>query len=192
MENFDLPGQAVVYLARHAAPDRSRKDLTYHLPPGPPLTSQGIAEAHELAQFAYSAGVKNIISSPLERCRHTAEIISQLNAAPVEVDKRLIELLPDEGYASVLKRVWPVFEAATQASLQAGPVVLLTHGGVVSVLLLALGMSSDLLSAQCVFDYNNPVHTAGAWQASRNISDGGWRLRLAFTPQAVVEPAQAD
>jgi broad specificity phosphatase PhoE len=36
---------AIIYFIRHATPDRRRTDLSYHTPPGPPLTAQGEHEA---------------------------------------------------------------------------------------------------------------------------------------------------
>ena len=43
-----------IYLIRHATPDWTRKDIPYHLPPGPPLIEQGLAEAQALAAFLLS------------------------------------------------------------------------------------------------------------------------------------------
>ena len=63
-----------IYLIRHATPDWSRTDLVYHLPPGPPLTAQGEAEAAKLGDFLRDMDVRHIFTSPLVRCLRTAEI----------------------------------------------------------------------------------------------------------------------
>ncbi len=75
-----------IYLARHASPDWNRKDIPYHIPPGPPLTPQGRLEAAALGAFLRPAGVSTIASSPLERCQHTAQIVGAALGLPVEVD----------------------------------------------------------------------------------------------------------
>ena len=49
-----------VYLVRHATPDWSLKDIPYHLPPGPPLTSVGDKEAAEFWQRFY----RTLVTTP--------------------------------------------------------------------------------------------------------------------------------
>ena len=85
-----------VYLVRHASPDWNRKDIPYHLPPGPPLTEQGLVEAHALGQFLRLVDVQQLWTSPLERCQHTAEIIAGITGAPVTVNQELREWQPQE------------------------------------------------------------------------------------------------
>ncbi len=54
-----------IYLTRHATPDWSRTDIRYDIPPGPPLTAQGEAEAEKLGIFLASAGVTQTLRQPL-------------------------------------------------------------------------------------------------------------------------------
>ena len=100
----------IIYLVRHATPDWNRRDIPYHLPPGPPLTEQGVAEAQALAAFLRQAGVGFLITSPLERCQHTAQIAATQSAVEVEIDPALQELQPGETEAAVLARVLPVVQ----------------------------------------------------------------------------------
>jgi broad specificity phosphatase PhoE len=180
-EDFSM----LIYLIRHALPDWTRTDIPYHLPPGPPLTSQGIQEAGQLAHFLKGVGVRRLFSSPLERALHTTQIVAQVTGAPYEINPGLIEWQPDDTEETVRQRIWPVFELASQISQVEGSVGLITHGGPIGVLLLALGLSAEALNAQRVFDHRNPVPTAGAWQALQNGMPESWSLRLVFQPGPV-------
>ncbi len=175
----------LVFLARHASPDLTRSDLIYHLPPGPPLTAQGQAEAQALGLFFQSAGVTKVYSSPLERCAQTARIITQVVSIPSEILPGLTELQPGEDKASLHARLWPLFEQAARES-QNQPVALLTHGGAVTFLLGALGMDEATLNLRLTFDHRNPIPPAGSWSVSRDGEGQPWELRLAFTPPAIL------
>jgi broad specificity phosphatase PhoE len=170
-----------IYLIRHGTPDWNRKDLPYYKIPGPPLTEQGKAEALALANFLKSAGVRLLVTSPLERTLHTAQIISQALDIPLLVDDRLMEWQPGETPADILDRARPVFEQALEDCAGLSPVGLVTHGGHVAVLLQMLGMDEKTLAAQRHFDYGNPLPPGAAWQVRRD--DGKWQLDLAFIPQ---------
>ena len=85
-----------IYLIRHATPDWNRKDIPYHLPPGPPLVEKGEAEAGELGRFLAEVGVGHLYYSPLERCQHTAQIAGLIaGVVPIE-SPGLIEIQPGE------------------------------------------------------------------------------------------------
>src|SRR5436309_8776069 len=127
-----------IYLIRHATPDWSRTDLVYHLPPGPPLTAQGEAEAAKLGDFLRDMDVKHIFSSPLVRCWRTAEIAGAAVGLTPQEDARLAELRPNEKPAEVLARLWPALVHAGELCLDSGAVALVTHGGAVSLLLAEL------------------------------------------------------
>ena len=172
----------VIYLIRHATPDWSRSDLAYHVPPGPPLVEQGCQEAQTLGDFLRGAGVRRLFTSPLERCQATAEIAAAEARLTVQVEEGLIEWQPGEDQATVTARVWPVFEAALKAGDADGPVGLVSHGGPIAMLLLALGMGEAALAAQRCFDRGNPLPPAGAWEVRKAGDGDGWRLRLAFVP----------
>lgn len=174
-----------IYLVRHATPDWSRTDIPYHIPPGPPLTEQGRAEAEALGAFLHQAGVRQIFTSPLERCHHTAQIAGALAGAPVETLPELGEWSPGETMQAMRERTWPAFEQACLACAETGPVALVTHGGPVLVLLEALGMPPEVSREHRIYDHRNPLPPAGAWLAQRNGQGEAWALELVFTPQAV-------
>lgn len=177
------------YLARHATPDRFRSGFIYHQLPGPPLTLQGIQEAQLLGIYFMSAGVRRIFTSPFERCRHTAELAAEAAGIPWQVEESLGELQPGETPESILARVGPVFERVYALDSSDGPAALLTHGGVVSILLNHLGLDGDELAKQKTFDFGNPLPPAGVWLAKRPSPESPWDLRLVFQPELVAAEA---
>lgn len=174
-----------IYLARHASPDWNRKDIPYHIPPGPPLTPQGRLEAAALGAFLRPAGVSSITSSPLERCQHTAQIVGDTLGLPVEVDETLTEWQPDESSDALGRRMWRIFSETWEANAQNGheAALLLTHGGPIMELLRRLGMSDKAIEKQRIYDHRNPVPPAGVWQVSRAPDGGSWELKLVFVPE---------
>lgn len=176
----------MIYLARHATPEFNRTDLVYYLPPGPPLTVQGQAEAQALGLFLKEAGVAKVHSSPLERCAHTAQIISSVTGIPHDVLPGLTELQPGEDKTALRARLWPIFTEANRESENGSPMALLTHGGAVAFLLSELGMHEDVLNHILTFDHRTPLPPAGAWEVSPNGEGQPWKLRLAFTPPPII------
>lgn len=174
-----------LFLVRHASPDWNRPDLPYHIPPGPPLSPQGLAEAQALAAFLQTTGVQRLLTSPLERCLHTAQIVSTATGASLEVVDALREWQPHENKEIVLARALPVVEQAWQA-IQAngasGPVALFTHGGPILALLSALGIDDNTLETLRIYDYRNPLPPAGVWQVSSQPASKDRELKLVFTP----------
>ena len=59
---------------------------------GIPLTDLGIKQAQHTAQLVENMNVSAIYSSPIQRAKHTAEIVGKHNSLDVEMDDRLIEL----------------------------------------------------------------------------------------------------
>jgi broad specificity phosphatase PhoE len=174
----------VFYLVRHATPDWTRSDLPYHLPPGPPLTAQGESEAVQLGAFLREAGVRRIYASPLERCWRTAQIVAGEDI-PHQIEECLIEWGPNEKEAEVRARCWPFWEQLGNGSAEPGPVVLVTHGGPITLLLKELGLDRLVLDHyRKLFDRNNPLPPAGAWRVTRSAPDATWELSLAFVPEA--------
>jgi probable phosphoglycerate mutase len=174
-----------VYIIRHATPDWNRKDLVYHLPPGPPLTELGEVEAGALGAFLLNAGVTRLHASPLERTLRTAQIAAQVAGAQVQVDERLIEWQPEEAHAAIRSRMLAALETLQSHNGHGQPLGLVSHGGPIDVLLQALGMPESMVAAHRRFDHANPIPPAGAWQAWRASSAHPWELRLVFTPAGV-------
>jgi broad specificity phosphatase PhoE len=175
---------ATLYLIRHATPDWSRRDLPYHLPPGPPLNAEGLAEARALGDFMrQEAEALALFTSPLERCEETARLAGHACAAPVTDDDRLMEWQPDESHASVAKRLQSMLETSLIIAFDHRKAVgLVTHGGPVGVLLELLGMEPGVVAAQRRFDHKNPLPPAAVWKASREAEGEPWLLELAFIP----------
>ena len=173
----------MVYLVRHATPDWSRKDLIYHLPPGPPLTNQGLAEAHALGEYLKQLGVGRLYTSPLARSVQTAEIAAEITGAHIQVDERLIEWQPGELAISVRDRLWLVFELAFRDSQNGLAVGLVSHGGPVAELLGCLGLEDESQKHFRVFDSGNLLPPAGVWQVAQMAEVNSWQLNMVFTPK---------
>lgn len=173
-----------IYLARHASPDWNRTDIPYHIPPGPPLTSQGRLEAAALGAFLRPSGVASIAASPLERCQHTAQIVGDILDLPVVTDNALTEWQPNESTTVLGRRMSRIFNATWEAGAQNGQqaALLLTHGGPIMELLRRLGMPDKTVEQQRIYDHRNPVPPAGVWQVSRPAGSASWALALVFVP----------
>lgn len=168
------------FLARHATPDWGRSDLPYHIPPGPPLTAQGIAEAEALGEFLRKAAVWHLYVSPLERCLHTARLVAGLTGASQTIIPALIEVQPGETTETLSARLWPVFEQACNSAARCGPTALITHGGPIAILLSLLGMDPASLQNHQVHDNRNVLPPGGAWQVSKVAPGRPWDLSLVF------------
>jgi broad specificity phosphatase PhoE len=178
-----LPG-GTVYLARHASPDLTRTDLVYHLPPGPPLTTLGEREASALGRYLCHGGVHTIWTSPLVRARRTAELAAQKCGAEVREDARLIEMDPAETHDDVYARARPVWDIATEWAAARGPQALVAHGGVITALLLGIGVTLTTLErVGRRFDSGNPAPPGGAWEITAPDRSGPLTARLVFIPR---------
>lgn len=171
----------ILYLIRHATPDWNLKNISYFVPPGPPLNETGLDEARMLANFFQFIGLKRIYTSPLERCLMTAKIIAGQNDQILQIEAGLSEHRPQESRMDVKKRLEPVFEKAIQQASQ-GPVALVTHGSPIEILLEKMGLSMvELNTLKARFDHHNPSPPAGVWEAVRSGPE--WDLSLVFDPQ---------
>ena len=172
-----------IYLARHATPDWSRTDIRYDMPPGPPLTAQGEAEAEKLGAFLAANRVTQIFASPLERTQCTAAIAAQsLNAmASIETVDAIAEWQHGEDETLVLARIHTFWEELAARSGNNGPVALVSHGGPIRLLLEKLSGDPERIGEYLPrFDHHNPLPPAGAWRAQRQ-DDGSWEVDLVFT-----------
>jgi len=170
-----------IFLARHATPDWSRKDLAYHIPPGPPLTAQGIAEAMALGEFLRQADVRQLYVSPLERCLQTASIIAGLIGVPCTIFPELIEVQPGETSDDLEARLWPVFEQACLSTVQGGTAALITHGSPIATLLSLLGLDQVTPQKHPIYDNQNLLPPGSAWQAHQASPGSPWELDLVFS-----------
>ena len=59
---------------------------------GIPLTETGIKQAQHTAELLEHMNISRIYSSPIQRAKHTAEIVGEHNSLDVSIDDRLIEL----------------------------------------------------------------------------------------------------
>ena len=141
---------ANIYIVRHCQ--------TTGQAPEAPLTEEGFAQAERLIDFLTPFGIDRIVSSPFMRAQQSVIPLSKHLGIPLEVDERLKERLlcwppieawlelnnkcyaePDyvapggESNRSVLNRFLAVLEDARQNPAKA--TVLVTHGGMLSVLL---------------------------------------------------------
>lgn len=180
-----------IYLARHATPDWSRTDIRYDIPPGPPLTAQGEAEAAQLGAFLRDAGIKRMYASPLERTRRTAEIAGGLAGVTPITEETIAEWRRGESEAEVSARLNGLWEKLCRESESVGPIALVTHGGPIKAILQNLGMPRTTADEYCrKFDRGNPLPPAGVWLATSSSLETPWQLELVFTPQAgaVAQP----
>ena len=82
---------SIIFLRHGQAKNNLERILTGRTP-GVPLTEKGIDQAEKAAKFLEHMNISAIYSSPIERARHTAEIVGKHNSLDVTIDDRLIEL----------------------------------------------------------------------------------------------------
>ena len=182
----------VIYLARHATPDWSRTDIPYDIPPGPPLTEQGEAEARLLGEFLQDAQARHVFASPLERTQRTAQLGGEPLGLTHTTDHAIAEYRRDENDAGVFTRLMPAMEQAWALAKAEGPVVFVTHGGCVRVLLEKLGVLPDaIMHYRRQFDHQNPAPPAGVWAFTRDAEETAWQAELVFSPTA-LKPWRAE
>ena len=175
-----------VILARHATPDWNRRDIPYDIPPGPPLTAQGEAEARLLGGYLREQGVVKIYASPLERTRRTAQIATEICGARLIEAMEIAEWRRDENEFAVLERVRDLWQRTVQESTEIGPIALVTHGGCVLAMLHHLGVSPSVVEGyRAQFDHRNPLPPAGAWETRQPYPGAEWEVGLRFSPQPV-------
>jgi probable phosphoglycerate mutase len=82
---------SIIFLRHGQAKNNIERILTGRTP-GIPLTEKGIDQAEKAAKFLEHMNISAIYSSPIERAKHTAEIVGKHNSLDVTIDDRLIEL----------------------------------------------------------------------------------------------------
>ncbi|MFD2351734.1 MSMEG_4193 family putative phosphomutase [Nonomuraea ferruginea] len=111
-------------LARHGLTDLTGPVLASRTP-GVHLSDAGRAQAAALAERIAGVRLDAIVSSPLERCRETAEAVAAGRGLPVETDERLLECDYGDWTGRELKELakdplWPVVQAHPSAAVFPG------------------------------------------------------------------------
>lgn len=81
----------IIFL-RHGQAKNNTERILAGRTEGVPLTDTGIKQAEHTAQLLEHMNISKIYSSPIQRAKHTAEIVGKHNSLDVSIDDRLIEL----------------------------------------------------------------------------------------------------
>ena len=87
---LNIVGQ-IIFL-RHGQAKNNTERILSGRTPGVPLTDKGITQAQQTAELLEDMNISAIYSSPIQRAKHTAEIVGEHNSIDVQIDDRLIEL----------------------------------------------------------------------------------------------------
>lgn len=180
----------IAYLMRHATPDWSRTDIPYDIPPGPPLTAAGEAEAHSAAEFLATHAITRIYASPLARTHRTAEIVAGHLGLDYTIDPAIAEWRHDEDEDAVTVRsrafwddLWNASHPFAQTHGNHYRPLIVTHGGPSRLLLQSLGLPlTHMEHFRAQFDHNNPMPPAGIWRLDHDSTTRQWSMQLVFAP----------
>ena len=81
----------IIFL-RHGQATNNTERILAGRTEGVPLTDTGITQAEHTAELLEHMNISAIYSSPIQRAKHTAEIVGKHNSLDVTIDERLIEL----------------------------------------------------------------------------------------------------
>jgi probable phosphoglycerate mutase len=82
----------MIIFLRHAQAENNTKRILAGRTEGVPLTKTGIQQAERISEYLKPLDISAIYSSPIERAKHTAEIVTKNSAIDVELDERLTEI----------------------------------------------------------------------------------------------------
>ena len=82
---------SIIFL-RHGQAQNNTERVLAGRTEGVPLTENGIKQAKNAATFVEKMNVSTIYASPIDRAKHTAEIVANHNSLEYILDERLIEL----------------------------------------------------------------------------------------------------
>ena len=82
----------MIIFLRHAQAENNTKRILAGRTEGVPLTKTGIEQAERISEYLKPLDISAIYSSPIERARHTAEIVAKNNSLDYELDDRLTEI----------------------------------------------------------------------------------------------------
>ena len=85
--------------------------------------------------------------------------------------------------SAVQERMLQALDAVLDIGKRGPTCALVTHGGPIVALLLALGMDETRLESCRIFDHRNPVPPAGAWLAHQPAVGQDWILQLVYPPE---------
>ncbi|AJM91742.1 histidine phosphatase family protein [Nitrosopumilus piranensis] len=81
----------IIFL-RHGQAKNNTERILAGRTEGVPLTDVGEQQAQHTAELLEHMNISAIYSSPIQRAKHTAEIVGKHNSLDVKIDERLIEL----------------------------------------------------------------------------------------------------
>ena len=81
----------IIFL-RHGQAKNNTERILAGRTEGVPLTETGIKQSEHTAELLEHMNLSTIYSSPIQRAKHTAEIVGKHNSLDVTIDDRLIEL----------------------------------------------------------------------------------------------------
>ena len=81
----------IIFLRDAQAGNNSKRVLAGRTE-GVPLTKTGIEQAEQIAKYLAPIDISAIYSSPIERAKHTAEIVAKNSSLEVVLDERLTEI----------------------------------------------------------------------------------------------------
>ncbi len=172
-----------VYLIRHAQPaNLGDANLRYDIPPGPPLSTEGRAQAAMAADFLVSHPPMVVYTSPLDRALQTAQIIASKLGGPLAIDERLAEHRREETADQVAARVAHFWNERVML-MPPDCIAVVSHGSPIKLMLAPLGEVWTADPERYKFDYGNITPHAGIWRArcvSANGSACKWELALIF------------
>ncbi|MDD5726034.1 MAG: histidine phosphatase family protein [Patescibacteria group bacterium] len=177
--------QTTIYLLRHGEVSDPEK-IEYGRLAGFHMTQNGIQQVQATAQKFLSLGIKPCVieTSPLERARETAQIVSQvLGNLPIKVDERLTEwdqgpwegkltedFYKNSGYYAVpmkMEGLEPHDQAADRVINVVHDLVAECHGQPIFIISHRESMASAILKLQgrdfsTIHDL--PMHVASVWE----------------------------
>ena len=82
----------MIIFLRHGQAENNVKRILAGRTDGVPLTKTGIKQAERIAEYLKPLDISAIYSSPIERAKHTAEIVAENNSFDYQLDDRLTEI----------------------------------------------------------------------------------------------------
>ncbi len=82
----------MIIFLRHGQAENNVKRILAGRTDGVHLTKTGIEQAERIAKYLNPLDISAIYSSPIERAKHTAEIVAENNSMDYQLDDRLTEI----------------------------------------------------------------------------------------------------